>query len=203
LSRYEKANVGNGCSHHYNDPYCFAKIAEAVCSFISGTNRTASKNVVYICIGTDRATGDSLGPLVGAKLKRMLPFASIFGTLEEPVHAVNLQEVLANILDSYDKPLIMAVDACLGKLERVGFININSGGLKPGTALGKDLPEVGDFHISGVVNVGGFLEHIVLQNTRLCIVYKMADVIAKGLFLAHSRLYQTDVRDPLVRKEVP
>jgi len=36
----------------------------------------------------------------------------------------------------------------------------------------------------GVVNVGGFMEYFVLQNTRLSLVMRMADVIAEGLRLA-------------------
>jgi putative sporulation protein YyaC len=75
---------------------------------------------------------------------------------------------------SYSKilldPFIIAVDACLGNAERVGFINIKPGGLLPGSALQKSLPYVGDFHISGVVNVAGCFDHLVLQNTRLFLV---------------------------------
>ena len=83
-------------------------------------------------------------------------------------------QVLDVLQQKYKNPLIIAVDACLGSYERVGFINIKKGSLKPGTALKKTLPEVGDFHISGVVNVGGFLEHMVLQNTRLYLVYPVS-----------------------------
>jgi C4-dicarboxylate transporter len=32
-----------------------------------------------------------------------------------------------------------------------------------------------------VVNVGGFLEFLVLQNTRLCLVMQLADCIARAL----------------------
>ena len=96
-------------------------------------------------------------------------------------------QVLHELQLKYENPLIIAVDAFLGSYERVGFINIKKGSLKPGTALKKTLPEVGDFHVSGVVNVGGFLEHMVLQNTRLYLVYQMADIIARGLFMACSR----------------
>jgi len=195
LRHHEKELVRNSFSYHYDDPFCFLKVEKAVYAFLSDLNQSYSREIVYVCIGTDRATGDSLGPLVGTKFKRLAPSANIYGTLKNPTHASNLQEVIARISSLYVNPLIVAVDACLGKLDRVGFINIISGGLKPGTALGKGLPEVGDFHVSGVVNVGGFLEHMVLQNTRLHTVYKMAGIIAEGLFLAHSRFYQNKIRD--------
>jgi len=145
------------------------------------------RDLVYLCIGTDRATGDCLGPLVGSRLKNLSPMACVYGTLEKPVHATNLKEALQEIASSYNRPYIIAVDACLGNAERIGYINVRRGTLKPGTALNKALPEVGDFHISAVVNVGGYFEHLVLQNTRLFIVYKMADIIAKSLYLARVK----------------
>lgn len=111
------------------------------------------------------------------------------------MHATNLQETLDEIFALYTHPFIIAVDACLGNAERIGYINVRRGSLKPGTALNKSLPEVGDFHISGVVNVGGFFEHMVLQNTRLFIVYKMADIIAKGLYLARVKFVTGQLRE--------
>ena len=45
--------------------------------------------------------------------------------------------------------------------------------------MNKKLPAVGDLHIHGIVNLNGFMEFFVLQNTRLSLVMKMADVIAK------------------------
>jgi len=51
------------------------------------------RNIIILCIGTDRATGDCLGPLVGQSLKdKKLESQGvyIFGTLDEPVHAKNL-----------------------------------------------------------------------------------------------------------------
>ncbi|MFY9218842.1 MAG: DUF1256 domain-containing protein, partial [Tepidanaerobacteraceae bacterium] len=55
------------------------------------------------------------------------------------------------------------------------------GSLKPGAGVNKKLPPVGNFHITGVVNVGGFMEYLVLQNTRLFTVMKMVDIISLGM----------------------
>ncbi|MBO8172161.1 MAG: spore protease YyaC [Bacillaceae bacterium] len=139
-------------------------------------------DIIALCIGTDRSTGDSLGPLVGTNLKKIhLPNFHVYGTLDHPVHAVNLQETMDLIQSEYDRPLVLAVDACLGKYSNVGKISIHSGPLKPGAGVNKQLPEVGVFHIVGIVNVGGFMEYFVLQNTRLSLVMKMADVIAHSI----------------------
>lgn len=180
--------VQNCCySYHYDEPLCFSKIEETIYQLLMEVEDIFSREIIYVCIGTDRATGDCLGPLTGTRLKNYISSARIYGTLEEPVHAVNLQDILTHINESLYNPLIIAVDASLGNKDKIGCINVRKGAIKPGTALKKDLPEVGDFHISGVVNVGGFLEHMVLQNTRLYTVYRMADTIAKGLYLFHHR----------------
>lgn len=139
-------------------------------------------DIVVVCIGTDRSTGDSLGPIVGYKLK---PFFSnkigIYGTLSEPVHAKNLNETLNMINKTYKKPFIIAIDACLGSLNHVGYISIGEGPIKPGAGVLKDLPAIGNMYVTGIVNISGFMEFMVLQNTRLNIVMKMADIITYGI----------------------
>ncbi|RNB76663.1 spore protease YyaC [Brevibacillus panacihumi] len=138
--------------------------------------------IVIVCIGTDRSTGDALGPLVGSKLYE-LPSQrlQVYGTLDEPVHAMNLNEKMEQIQDAHPKSTIIAIDACLGQFSNVGNINVANGPLKPGAGVKKELPSVGTFHITGIVNVGGFMEYFVLQNTRLAVVMKMAEIIASGL----------------------
>lgn len=137
--------------------------------------------IVILCIGTDRSTGDSLGPLVGERLKLLYPTANVYGNLADPVHAANLDDVLNQIYNKFKNPFIIAVDASLGRKENVGTIKLSDGALKPGAGVNKNLPEVGEFHVTGIVNIGGFMEYFVLQNTRLYTVMKMADIIAEGI----------------------
>lgn len=156
------------------------KLAIELTTKMSGLN--ANRPIVFVCIGTDRSTGDSLGPLVGTLLeeKMISPFF-VYGTLENPIHAVNLKEQLIDIHDKHVNPFIIGIDACLGRLKSVGVIQIAEGPVKPGAGVNKDLPEVGDLHITGIVNVSGFMEFFVLQNTRLNLVLKMAKTIANGI----------------------
>ncbi|HHX24444.1 MAG TPA: spore protease YyaC [Thermoanaerobacterales bacterium] len=137
--------------------------------------------IIVLCIGTDRSTGDALGPLVGERLKGACKYAKILGNLKEPVHAVNLKAILDDLYQTYKNPFIIAIDASLGPSQNVGTIKISQGALKPGAGVNKQLPPVGDFHITGVVNVGGFMEYLVLQNTRLFTVMKMVDIISSGI----------------------
>ncbi|NNV07312.1 spore protease YyaC [Geobacillus sp. C56-T2] len=141
--------------------------------------------VAIVCIGTDRSTGDSLGPLVGTMLKeKPLSRFHVYGTLEEPIHAVNLEEKVEAIRLTHDEPFMIAVDACLGRLKSVGAITVAKGPVRPGAGVNKQLLPVGDAHIAGVVNVSGFMEFFVLQNTRLHLVMNMAKTIANGIYEA-------------------
>jgi len=195
LSLIKHSPQDESLSVYYEDPLCFSRIERMVHALLLSFNPDRTREIVFVCVGTDRATGDCLGPLVGTRLKNFSRNINVYGTLQEPAHATNIAQVLDALERNHHHPLIIAVDACLGSSERVGFINIKKGSLKPGTALNKTLPEVGDFYVSGVVNIGGFLEHMVLQNTRLYLVYQMADVIARGLFMACNRFtYESSLR---------
>ncbi|MEN6414032.1 MAG: spore protease YyaC [Veillonellales bacterium] len=141
----------------------------------------AGQDIIVLCIGTDRSTGDALGPLTGSKLQTLNVDFKVYGTLDQPVHATNLSHALEEIRSSPVQPFILAVDACLGKLENIGCVSLGRGPVKPGAAVNKNLPPVGNAYITGIVNVGGFMEHLVLQSTRLSLVIKMADTIAHGL----------------------
>lgn len=141
--------------------------------------------IVIVCIGTDRSTGDSLGPLIGSFLQEAdMKHFHLYGTLEDPVHAVNLQEKIDMIHENHFHPFIIGIDACLGKLKNIGMIKIGTGPVKPGAGVKKELPAVGNMHITGIVNVSGYMEFFVLQNTRLNLVMKIAKQIAAGIMKA-------------------
>lgn len=146
-----------------------------------------NRPIVVLCIGTDRSTGDSLGPLVGDKLKFLIrEGVALYGNLEYPVHAKNLSDIMNEIFTQYTNPFIIAVDACLGSIQNIGNIIIEEKPLSPGSAMNKDLPKVGDISITGIVNIAGSLEFMILQNTRLYTVMHLADVISRGIY--HSIL---------------
>lgn len=166
-----------------NTPYIQFNKAFSEC-FISNYESTSYEEIVIMCIGTDRSTGDSLGPLVGYKLEkysRLIPNFYVHGTLDNPVHAKNLESSISEIYSTYKKPFIIAIDACLGRSSRIGHIKVGKGAIKPGAGVNKSLPAIGDIYVTGIVNLSGFMEYIVLQNTRLNLVMKMADTISDGI----------------------
>ncbi|MBE6072414.1 MAG: spore protease YyaC [Clostridium butyricum] len=142
-----------------------------------------NRPIIFICVGSDRSTGDSLGPLIGYKLKHICKDnIHIYGSLESPIHAKNLSDTLDKINSVFKNPYIIAIDSCLGKINNIGKIYINKKPLTPGLALNKQLPAVGDMSILGIVNISGSFEFLVLQNTRLSMVMQLADIISKGIY---------------------
>jgi len=180
---------------HMEDPLAVAKFSWDLAMRLDRKGINANQEIIVLCIGTDRSTGDSLGPLIGTKLS-FCPEndINVFGTLDQPVHASNLKEKMDKISATHDKPFIIAVDACLGSMDNVGCINIGDGPLQPGAGVNKNLPPVGEVHITGIVNVGGFLEYMVLQNTRLNTVMKMAELIVEGLQKTLTQSGQQETR---------
>ena len=167
---------------HWEEPLAVAKLGWELAARLKRDGVGGETDKVLLCVGTDRSTGDCLGPLVGTKMQSLSQDClHVYGTLDDPVHAGNLQEKLDQIYSRFSNPYIIAVDACLGSLESIGQISVGDGSLQPGAGVNKNLPAVGDLHITGIVNVGGFLEYLVRQNTRLNIVMKLADLMVDGL----------------------
>ncbi|MFC7395111.1 spore protease YyaC [Scopulibacillus cellulosilyticus] len=169
---------------HYNDFPSHMKLIKNIENLLPDNKDVP---IVIVCIGTDRSTGDSLGPLIGTKLTELNGNQyPVYGTLEQPIHAVNLDEKLQEINHAYTEPFIIAIDACLGKYNNIGTISIGEGPVLPGAGVNKKLSPVGNMHITGIVNVSGYMEYFVLQNTRLSLVMSMAKVISECLHLAIS-----------------
>jgi putative sporulation protein YyaC len=137
-----------------------------------------NEDVFFVCIGTDRSTGDSLGPMIGTYLKQA-GYDNCVGTLHNPVHATNLEETIAALPKN---KIIIAIDACLGRVSSIGNLTFENSPIKPGAGVNKVLPAVGDYSITGIVNVGGFMEYFVLQNTRLSLIMDLAEKVSQAIF---------------------
>ncbi|RAL24216.1 spore protease YyaC [Thermoflavimicrobium daqui] len=154
--------------------------------------------LVCLCIGTDRSTGDSLGPLVGTFLSEIIQNQLyIYGTLDNPIHAINLDRTITKIQQTHPSACILTIDATLGKQKNIGFINLGLGPLEPGKGLNKNLPSIGDIYLKGIVNIVGAHKIYILQNTRLHRVYQMAKVISLAILQATERLNLHTSNPPL------
>lgn len=133
---------------------------------------------VFLCIGTDRIIGDSLGPMVGSMLERescgQIP---VFGTLQKPVHAMNLHQISEQIKKKHPDRMVIAVDASLGHYKEIGSVYVRSGALRPGAGVSKNLPAAGDISITGIAAPDSQQPYLSLQTARLSTIAAMAETI--------------------------
>ena len=179
-----------------------AGLDEALKAVVSERCLAGPVGLSVLCIGTDRLLGDALGPLVGTLLRDSPEFRElgvpVLGTLNEPVHAVNLRELLLH--DRRAKPadrrsLVIAVDSCLGGPEKIGAVYVEPGSLVPGEGLANPLPPVGDLAIRGILYAGTSLEFRGVF-IRLALVYDMARAIAGGVSLFARGLAESGLINP-------
>ena len=161
-----------------------------ICEFyreIKDKSKCISKyksNIIFLCIGTDRITGDCFGPIVGEKLQYEDNFCSVYGTLNEPVCASNLNDKINEIYYKHDSPFIIAIDAALSKEEYIGKIFVKNAPLILGKGIGKNVARVGDISIKAVV---GRKEKTkkknmqILQNVSLNMVMNLANIVSCGI----------------------
>lgn len=154
-------------------------LGKCIVSYIQNYD-ISSFTPVILCIGTDRATGDCLGPLVGEQLIDFNSNYKVMGCLSAPVHAKNLVSTINEINTQIKNPLVIAVDASLGAKNHVGYITVSDCPIFPGKGVNKKLPAIGDISITGIVNISNNNPGL-LQSTRLFTVMQLANCIANAL----------------------
>lgn len=134
---------------------------------------------VFLCVGTDAVAGDSLGPLAGTFLEESLSGKTyVFGTLERPITALDVDKTVEFINNVYKDGVIVAIDAALGATDEIGDIKIADRPLKPGLGVKKDLKAAGDVSIIGVVDEREGKGNLGL--VRFSLVYRLAKAISLG-----------------------
>lgn len=139
------------------------------------------KRVIFVCIGSDLVLGDSLGPLVGTMLKRKNLCSYIYGTLHQPITAKEIEHAKVHLKQMHPNSIIIAIDAAVGKQCDIGLIKVVDKGLKPGLGVDKNLAEIGDISIIGVVAEKSVKNYNLFNLTRLNLVYKMAEQVSNGI----------------------
>ena len=169
-----------GLKTHYENTAAVEFISEYMLEFLKN-------EMLVVCIGTDKCIGDCLAPLVGSILvKQGFPF-KVIGTLDNPVHAINIETVIKKITSEYPDHFIVAIDACIGFEDCIGDIQIKHCPIFPGKGVGKNLPHIGDISIVGVVDSFDNSDLFSIRNIRLNFIMRMAETIADSLILASKR----------------
>ncbi len=169
INRYIK-DVSD-CVGHFEAPSSIRKLSKYLSLNTMGSP-------LILCVGTDRCIGDALAPLTGTILHRSNVNFPVYGTLEHPVHALNIHSNLRQIKINHPQAFVIAVDASLGHKNEIGNIVVRKGPLSPGKGVGKKLPCIGDITIVGIVEAYKSDAALVIHNIRLNFVMSMAEVIA-------------------------
>ena len=138
---------------------------------------------VVLCIGSDLAIGDSLGPIVVSMLKYKTQGLNCFlyGTLSSPVTAKEIKYMRTFLRETHRGRKVIAVDAAVGSEGDIGLIKVNDAPLFPGAGANKKLGSIGDLSVMGIVAEKSLLSYGLLNTTRLNLVYSMAEIISDGL----------------------
>ena len=149
---------------NYNSNSASMKIAEFLKKYIK-------PQTIIVCIGTDKCIGDCLGPLVGTLLKENSFPIPIYGTLADPIHALNLEKSIYEIKRIYP----------------YSTIHVRDFPIHPGKGVGKMLPDVGDVSIIGIIDSSDNSEFFTSRSIRLNLIFEMAKVISNGLIQSYSK----------------
>lgn len=144
-----------------------------------------SKDTVFFCIGTDKVIFDSLGPLVGHKLKLINPHLNVYGTLKDPITAINITDRINEINNKHNDSQIVAIDASICKSGKytINSVILENDSVQPGKGLGRNLPKIGDYKIIGVVDTDNNPD-MFRKNIRLYNVILLADFISDSIITA-------------------
>lgn len=164
---------------NYRDPEATRLLREAFKNCLP----TPKEKILLICIGSERHILDCLGPLTGTMLQARMPELLVYGTLDKPLHASNLVKQMPTIRKSHPGCIELAIDASVGTEDEIGQLQLRQGSLLPGKALAKNLPPVGDFSLTGVVDTRSQTRYISTDKKRgLAHVYHMARTIEEALY---------------------
>lgn len=168
----------NKIKGYYKDSLVYYKLAHFLKDYINDS--------IIICIGTDKCIGDCLGPLIGTSLNEKNFPLPVYGTLDYPIHALNIDEELDKIYKLHPYATVIAIDACLGDINSIGEIHLKTDSLKPGKGVGKSLPAVGDLSIIGIVDSSSKKDLFSNRAIRLSLIMDISKVITNALLTAYT-----------------
>lgn len=160
---------------------------------------------VILCVGSDLSVGDSLGPIIGTKLKQTLAGLNcfVYGTLSKPITAHEVKYMNDFLMLTHPLSPVIAIDAAVGNAGDIGLIKIAKRALNPGSGANKKLSKVGDVSIMGIIAEHSVFNYSLFSATRLNVVYKMSEIIAEGVtsfvldYLKNCESYQNYIKNAL------
>ncbi len=148
-------------------------------------------NIIFLCIGTSKIIGDSIGPVIGSRLKEVEnEMVQVYGTTDNMVNFINAKEVIESVYSGYEKPYIITIDSTLSNSREKGEIVLEKGWIKIGKALEKSICYYSNINIKCIVGnsynqMQKNLEE--LNNVKLSDIVNMASIVTNGVINVLSR----------------
>jgi len=141
-----------------------------------------SEECVYMCIGTEHILSDSLGPRVGNILMEQDKKAIfVYGYMGNNINALNLLKAYRVIKLLHPDKKVVVIDAAVGETTEIGSVQILEGGTTPGAATNKNLPNIGDYSILGIIGIKGLKDFYVTSYDREKLLEHMSKIIAEAI----------------------
>jgi len=147
------------------------------------------KNLVFLCIGTTKIIGDSVGPRGGDKLRANDAQAYVYGNTLRQVTAINVEDYAKMISQRHANDVVIVIDSALGKIGDVGTVKITRNGIKPGGAFDKGKDRIGDIGILAVVGDADADRMSELKNRDESFISNLVDKVvefANGYMLSYA-----------------
>lgn len=140
---------------------------------------SGKKDIVFVGIGSPKFIGDTLAPFANSivedyKMEINYPNVYIYGTLNNPIHATNLDSQMEFIYKQHPDSFIIGIDASVGNT--IGEISLTKKPIKPGKGMGKELQTVGDMSLICVVT--NEKDEVLGHTISLALVKEMAITVS-------------------------
>ncbi len=157
-----------------------------------------NKNIIFLCIGTSKIMGDSIGPIVGTNLKKdlkkYLKFKrnlniennniKIIGDMSNNFSYNNIEDNIKIIKNTSKNNFIIVIDSALSSENNIGKIFVHNRGMKYAEALKRNNEIIGDMSIKAVVGKNTqnrFKNFTILKNISSQRIITMSNIVSKGI----------------------
>lgn len=128
------------------------------------------KEILFVCIGTNRILGDSIGPLVGSYLKEKIGKNQVIGDINNNICS---KKDLINYYPIIKNKFIIAIDSAISNKELAGNIFVSNTPIIMGLGVNKNKGVIGDISIKASIS------DLEMEDKQY--VYNMSKTIGKGI----------------------
>lgn len=163
-------------------------IANAV---LNEFKKSGKKNIILVAIGTDKVVFDCLSALTHTRLKECgnIKNVKLYGDMDNPIHALNLGEIVPKIIEENKDSFIIGFDSALSHGDsKFGDILFSHKPVSPGAGVGKKLLKVGDYSIVGITGYVYEQFESLSKQTKLGDVWNISSKIVKEIQILDKML---------------